>query len=85
MSGGISAATIATYATIAAAAVTTAGALGAFGGADVPKVVDPVGDLAKSATTTSNRNAALIATAGGSAGETLTAGATGGRDTLFGN
>lgn len=84
---GVTAATVATYATIAAAAATTYEAVKSSSQGKAPGL-DPSGAvnaLKGSASDTSKRTSALLATQGGSAGEDLEAGATGGRQTVLGN
>lgn len=75
--------------TILAVASTAFGAFNAISGMSgnkAPQVsTTAAGDVTKSASDAASRKAALLETQGGSSGETLTAGQTGGRQTLFGN
>lgn len=83
---GVTAATVATYATIAAAAATTYEAVSSSGQGKAPKVsTAAAGDITNSSNTTAARMSALLATQGGSAGQTLAPGTTSGKDTILGN
>lgn len=77
---------IETIVTILSAVGSLAQAAGAFGGGKAPSVqTSAPTDIKNSASSTANRTAALLATQGGSAGETLAAGSTSKNDTLLGN